>query len=264
MSFLWGQGSDCEEKHFNNSNLTNPLGMNTISVLMRKILLIVCLAPFLAGCSWLGGLFSKDKAITVSPMAFREVCKSAAESETAITGSNLQQRVIATGMQISVTVNEDSTLNRVYSVPANCSVDFAAVGRITVCGLTTEEVSAKIKTALERDYFAHATVTVMIESMFTPAQGVGIVYVLGEVGRPGPMQLPPDNFTVTKAIIAAGGFTPFARGGHVLVVRYCEDGRKYQTHLDVLRIMKNGEFENDVPLRPNDWVIVPQKLVSFF
>jgi protein involved in polysaccharide export with SLBB domain len=231
---------------------------------MRKILLIVCLVPFLSGCAWWDHIFNPNAGIELSPQAFREVCKEAGEGDQNLTGSNLQARVLAVGMQISVTVNEDSTLNRPYSIPASCSVDFAAAGRISVCGLTADELAGKIKAALERDYFAHATVAVTVESMFTPEKGAGIVYVLGEVQRPGPMQLPAENFTVTKAIIAASGFTAFAHGDNVRVVRYCADGRKYVTHVNVERIMSKGEFENDIPLRPNDWIYVPQKFISLF
>ena len=135
---------------------------------------------------------------------------------------------------------------------------------------TTDELAAKIKTGLERDYFTHATVTVEIAG--TQGGGGGnnytnsIVYVLGEVNRPGPLQLPPgdDQFTLTKTIIAAGGFTTFARGDHVRVIRYCGEGRKYETYVNVARILKHGDFEDDILLRPNDWVIVPTKIISFF
>ena len=193
--------------------------------------------------------------------------------------TNTQQNVISIGMQVSVTVGEDASLNRTYQVVPNCILDIAAVGRIKVCGLTTDELTAKIKAVLERDYFTHATVTVAIESLqATSSSSVsanlstagnpnfgGIIYILGEVGRPGPMQLPAtEEFTLAKAIIAAGGFTAFSRGDHVRVIRYCGTGRKYETFVNVARIMKHGEFEDDLPLRANDWVIVPQKVISFF
>ena len=232
---------------------------------------MVCLSGLLVACG------SHD-VIHLSPEAFQQVCKDSETAEVApssVDATNIQQNVISIGMQISVTVGEDSSLNRTYPIPPNCTLDIAAVGRIKVCGLTTDELTAKIKSVLERDYFTHATVTVSIETQTSgnsvtsaptgnPAVA-GIVYMLGEIGRPGPMQLPPtEEFTLTKAVIAAGGFTTFARGDHVRVIRYCGTGRKYETFVNVARIMKRGEFEDDLPLRPNDWVIVPQKVISFF
>ena len=232
---------------------------------------MVCLMGLLAACG------SHD-VIRLSPEAFQQVCKDTETQETAspsVDTTNIQQNVISIGMQISVTVGEDSSLNRTYPIPPNCTLDIAAVGRLKVCGLTTDELTAKIKAVLERDYFTHATVTVAVENQPmssgpSPAAGgppsaVGIIYMLGEIGRPGPMQLPPgEEFTLTKAVIAAGGFSTFARGEHVRVIRYCGTGRKYETFVNVARIMKRGEFEDDLVLRPNDWVIVPQKVISFF
>jgi len=211
-----------------------------------------------------------NETIYLSPKAFQEVCKDVAELDTSGDASNTQKNVIGTGMQVSVAVAEDASLNRVYPVPPGCMLDLAAAGRIKVCGLTTDELATKIKATLERDYFTHATVTVTIEGTQGGVTGSftnGVVYVLGEVGRPGPLQLPTmdESFTLTKLIIAAGGFTTFARGNHVRIIRYCGGAeRKYETHVDVERIMKNGEFEDDLPVRAGDWVIVPQKFVSFF
>jgi len=227
---------------------------------MLRTLAIGCALALLCACN----------PNRVTPRVFREVCRDfTVGEESSDAATNLQPNVISPGMLISVSVGEDSSLNRAYTVPPGCGVEFAAVGRIRVCGLTTEEVAAKVKAALERDFFQKATVEVIIESVVSPerpgAVDPGIIYILGAVGRPGPMRLPAvEAFTVTKAIIAAGGFSLFANGGSVKIVRYCEDGRKYETFINVAGIMKNGEFEKDIPLRANDWVIVPQKAFSFF
>jgi len=221
------------------------------------------MAALLAACR-------SNETIYLSQKAFQEVCKDVGELDTSGDASNTQKNVINVGMQVSITVAEDASLNRVYPVPPNCMLDLAAAGRIKVCGLTTDELTTKIKTTLERDYFTHATVAVTIEGTQGGVTGSftnGVVYVLGEVGRPGPLQLPTmdESFTLTKLIIAAGGFTTFAQGNHVRVIRYCGGAeRKYETFVNVERIMKKGEFENDLPVRANDWIIVPQKLVSFF
>lgn len=239
--------------------------MNKILDLMRKIFLAVGLAAGLCAC---GG--SPNQGKRLAPDAFSKICKDGGLGEGAAAGessTNLQQRLLTTGMQFSVSVNEDTSLNRTYAIGGGCAVDIAAVGRIAVCGLTTDELAAKIKAVLERDYFAHATVAVAVETAYGPAKAGngGLIYLFGEVAHPGPLQLPPSEIlTVTKVILAAGGFTTFSRGDEVRVVRYCEDGKKYETIINVNRIMKYGEPELDVPVRPNDWIIVPQKLLSFF
>jgi protein involved in polysaccharide export with SLBB domain len=219
---------------------------------------------------------SPYRAIHKTNEQFKLLCESVAAGATAAPATTtnetdaakLKPKLIAAGMQITVNVAEDTSLNRTYSVLPGCALEFAAVGRITVCGLTTDEVAGKIREVLERDFFQKATVTVFIESALStperPGAGSGVVYIVGDVNRPGPLLLPQTEvFTVAKAIIAAGGFTQFAKSSSVQVVRYCEDGKKYDTFLDVDRIMKKAEFERDIPLRANDWIVVGQKFISF-
>jgi polysaccharide export outer membrane protein len=195
---------------------------------------------------------------------FAKAAAGEAASTNAADQASLKPRLISPGMQFGVTVAEDASLNRIYQVPPGCTVEIAGAGRVNVCGLTSDELAQKIREPLERDYFQKATVSVSIESSLAVEKAGGVVYVIGDVNRPGPLLLPKDEvFTVTKVIIAAGGFTQFAKSGAVRLIRYGDDGRKYETTIDVARIMKAGEFENDVPVVANDWIIVPQKFISF-
>ena len=73
---------------------------------------MLCLAGLMMACG------SHD-VIRLSPEAFQQACKDNETSETVASSgdsSNLQQNVISIGMQISVTVGEDSSLNRTYPV----------------------------------------------------------------------------------------------------------------------------------------------------
>jgi len=183
-------------------------------------------------------------------------------------------RLLAPGTVFTVMVAEDPAhWNRQYRVAPNGMAEILGVGRLTVTGLTVEELAKKIKEPLERDYLQKATVTVIIETMPTatvsPEQptgggGGGVVYVLGNVGRPGPLMLPRDQvFTLTKVIIAAGGVGMFGNGAKVRVLRYDAGGKKFETFVNVDRIMKRGEFEKDIPILNGDWIIVPEKWVNF-
>lgn len=189
---------------------------------------------------------------------------STATQTNAPAGTNITSRIIRTGTTISITVDEDRSLSRTYTVPGSGAIEYQPLGRIMVEGLTPEEVAQTIKQALERDYFQKATVNVSIEAMAGGGGGGGVIYVLGAVNRPGPLLLPKDErFTVTKAIIAAGGLSMFGNGAKVQLIRYDEAGKKYKTFINVDRIMKRGEFEKDVPLQNGDWIIVAEKLVNF-
>jgi protein involved in polysaccharide export with SLBB domain len=184
-------------------------------------------------------------------------------------------RLIAPGMVLTILVAEDQNLNRQCAVPPTGVVEIPALGRVKVTGLTAEELAKMVKVPLERDYLQKATVTVTTEGLTStgPSQptgggpapvGGGVVYVLGNVGRPGPLMLPREEvFTLTKVIIAAGGIGTFGNGSKVRVLRYDSSGKKFETFVNVERIMKRGEFEKDVPIVNGDWIIVPEKWINF-
>ena len=238
-------------------------GQGYDSMPMRWISTFAALWLLLAGCQ------SNQNVQVLSPEKFAAATSGAAYSTidtNATTGTNAKPRVIVPGVSISVTVDEDRSLNHTYVVPISGTIDFIPLGRIQAEGLTADEVAQKIKEGLEKDYFQKATVTVTIESALAGGGGGagGVIYVIGNVNRPGPLLLPKDErFTVTKAIIAAGNFATFANGGKVQLIRYDKMGKKYVTYMDVDRIMKRGEFEKDIQVQDGDWIIVPEKLINF-
>jgi protein involved in polysaccharide export with SLBB domain len=86
------------------------------------------------------------------------------------------------------------------------------------------------------------------------------VYLLGEVNRPSAVALSPGpNATVARLILDRGGMTGFANPGKVQILRTAPDGSKKTMLVDVGRILKEGKFEDDVPLQDADVVIVPAK-----
>lgn len=91
----------------------------------------------------------------------------------------------------------------------------------------------------------------------------GRAYLLGEVVSPGAVDLPSDrDATVAKTILRAGGVTEYANTAKVRILRTGPDGTQQQLVVDVERILEKGEFYNDVPLRDEDVVIVPEKLFN--
>jgi len=86
------------------------------------------------------------------------------------------------------------------------------------------------------------------------------VYLLGEVNQPGAVSLSPGpNSTVARVILDRGGMTEFGNAGKVQIKRTAPDGSTKTMRVDVARILKEGSFEEDVPLQDGDVVIVPEK-----
>lgn len=86
------------------------------------------------------------------------------------------------------------------------------------------------------------------------------VYLLGEVNRPGAVALSPGpNATAARVILDQGGMTQFGNAGKVQIQRTAPDGSKKTMQVDIGRILKEGTFEEDVPLQDGDVIIVPEK-----
>jgi polysaccharide export outer membrane protein len=83
------------------------------------------------------------------------------------------------------------------------------------------------------------------------------VYVNGEVKRPGPVKYTGD-LTLLKALTQAGGLTPLAAGSRVDIIRGGAE-KKDRIRVDAERIMRSPNGNEDVRLRPNDMITVPQR-----
>ncbi|MBI1727434.1 MAG: SLBB domain-containing protein [Candidatus Rokubacteria bacterium] len=85
-----------------------------------------------------------------------------------------------------------------------------------------------------------------------------LVYVQGEVKTPGAVKYMQD-LTVLMAISQVGGFTPRAAGGRVDILRG-KGEKKERIRVDVDKVSRAPEENPDVLLKPNDIVLVPQRL----
>lgn len=132
------------------------------------------------------------------------------------------------------------------------------IGLVNAEGKTCKELAYNIKSALEKEYYYHATVILAIDRVSDKSRGK--VYVYGSVKGQGPQEIPADEtYTVSKAIIRAGGFGDFADKRKIKLTR--KGGEAIM--IDLKRVIEQGRTDEDVPVRPDDQIYVPQKLVNF-
>src|SRR5207245_3809616 len=113
------------------------------------------------------------------------------------------------------------------------------------------------KGALEKDYYYHATVILAVDRVSEKSRGR--VYVYGSVKGQGPQEIPADeSYTVSKAIIRAGGFGDFANKRKVKVTR--KNGKDFT--VDLKRVIEEGRNDEDMVLQPDDQIYVPQRFIN--
>ena len=133
--------------------------------------------------------------------------------------------------------------------------------RVKASGKTTRQLSADIKSALEREFYrpGHATVTL---ALVQQAQGTskGRVFITGEVNSKGAVDLPVDGqLTVVQAILQLGGPTLDADLKGVFIYR--KGGPKKGIRVNMKAVL-NGENDKDVALEPGDTVKVERKMLG--
>ena len=86
------------------------------------------------------------------------------------------------------------------------------------------------------------------------------VYVLGKVGRPGPVPYMRgrEPITLSKLIVIVGDFTEYANTSEVRIIRKTKGGRPRIIEVDFDEIL-DGE-RDDVVLEPDDLVFIDESV----
>lgn len=91
--------------------------------------------------------------------------------------------------------------------------------------------------------------------IFIPGNLRNIVYVLGAVTEPQPIQY-VEGMRALDAILGAGGFSDFARENSVTIVRENSERKT----IDLRKVRRGQDIEENVLLQPGDYVIVAESL----
>ena len=86
-----------------------------------------------------------------------------------------------------------------------------------------------------------------------------VAYVLGQVHRPGAVDVPPNaRMTVSMAVANGGSYTKFAATGRVQLLRHDPSGNVSRIAVDLDAIL-GGRIDLDLNLEPGDVVWVPER-----
>jgi protein involved in polysaccharide export with SLBB domain len=139
----------------------------------------------------------------------------------------------------------------------NGELEVPYAGLVPAAGRTCKQIAYAVKAALEKEYYYNATVIIAVDRVSEKSRGR--VYVIGSVRGPGPQEIPADEtYTVSKAIIRAGGFSDFANKRKVKLTRKTGEALE----VDLKRVIEQGRSDEDVVLQPDDQVFVPQRLIN--
>ena len=124
-------------------------------------------------------------------------------------------------------------------------VSLPLVHRVRVAGLTQTE-AAKL---LERKYAKY---------LRNPALNLEVlnkrIYVLGEVNKPGPINIDKDYMTILEAVASAGGLTDNAVRDNIIIVSRDANGNMSLRRVDLTNF--NKLRASNIIIKPNDVIYV--------
>lgn len=163
------------------------------------------------------------------------------------------------GDVISVSVLEDSSLDRQLLVRPDGHVSMPLAGSIHAAGRTPEQVAAAIRRGLSDDFIEPPTVTVALVALGaeTEEDAILTVYVVGEVNRPGGFQV-RQPVGLLQALALAGGPGVFAAKDRMQVRRVTGQGVEEVLVVDY-EALERGAAAPMVLLGDGDTVMVPER-----
>jgi len=128
-------------------------------------------------------------------------------------------------------------------------------GDIKIAGLTLAEASgATAKQASSR--LKDPEVTILLRDFVKPH-----FVVAGEVSHPGTFDLRGD-VGIIQAIAMSGGFKEGAKRSQVVLLRRMNQEFVEVKTFDVKKLMTASKIREDITLRPDDMLVVPQNKIS--
>lgn len=172
-------------------------------------------------------------------------------------------RTLGRGDTVNFRVVEDRNPAVSLQVTDSGDLEVPYIGRVHAEGKSPRTLAFEIKSLLERDYYHHATVIIGLDT--EGHRSPGRIYVTGAVrGGAGPQEIPPnETFTVSKAILRSGGFADFANQRKVKLTRSKPDGTTETMIVDVKEVIEKGRLDLDVEVKPNDYILVPERMFNF-
>lgn len=149
-------------------------------------------------------------------------------------------------------VTSQSVYLYTYPIYEDGTLNYPFVGKIKVAGLTMEEARQYIKTEFE-EYVQGLTITVKLSTNF--------INILGEVKRPGRVDLTSEKINLFEAIALAGDLAPYGDRASIKIVRETKNGPIIKT-FDLRRDdIINSEY---YWVQPGDIIYVSRIKGQFF
>lgn len=230
-----------------------------------RLLFLVLMSALICCCAWAQEKETKDSVATGST-AFVSQSATAQETENkliaAVSVANTDRTkeevryTLGPEDVIEVTVQRHTEFSGVFPVNLEGKIQFEFVGDIDVTGLTKKELEAKLKQLIS-GYVVNPEVSVTILEYRSK-----VIYVLGEVGRPGKYYIRSETIPVREAVVEAGLPLVSAAMRKCRLITPDKKGRVKTKSVDLYSILYGGNLQYNIDMHPGDVFYVPATVMA--
>jgi polysaccharide export outer membrane protein len=162
---------------------------------------------------------------------------------------------IGPGDALNIFVWRNPELTLTVPVRPDGRLSIPLVEDVVAIGKTPTTLAREFEERLSK-YVKEPLVTVIVEGFVGPIPEQ--IRVIGEAAQPRALPYRAD-MTLLDVMIAVGGLTRYAAGNDSVIIRTAQgEQNTYSVHLNSL--IRDGDIESNVALRPGDILIIPQRL----
>ncbi len=155
---------------------------------------------------------------------------------------------LVTGDKLRIEVYKEPQLSQSLQIRPDGKITLPLVGDVPAAGVTPRELTLTLTERL-REFVVAPAVTVIVAETIPP-----VIYVMGEVAKPGAVPI-TGPMTVVQALAVAGGFKDFANTKKIRILRKGSNGKVQTIDFDYRDAIESPD--RPVLLQPGDTVIVP-------
>jgi polysaccharide export outer membrane protein len=163
-------------------------------------------------------------------------------------GTASSSYVIGPSDELTVTVWKEPTLSGSILVRPDGMITLPLLGDVQASGLTPLQLADQVAAKLKK-YVQDPNVSVVVGSIHSK-----VIYLLGEVGRKGPVEM-TSGMTLLDAIGSAGGLTDYANAKKIYILR--DQAGKHQRIPVHYKEALKGNSQFNLILEPGDTIVVP-------
>jgi polysaccharide biosynthesis/export protein len=151
---------------------------------------------------------------------------------------------------LSISVWKEPDLQGPVLVRPDGQFSFPLAGQLDARGKTVQELQQTVTERLKK-FISDPVVTVSVQEI----KG-NKVYVIGQVQKPGEFVVNP-RVDVMQALSMAGGTTPFAALGDIIILRRNDAGQQQAMPFRYTDVARGRSLDQNITLQAGDVVVVP-------